>query len=212
MGRFSAAVSVWRQGGTRFACLPRRGLLTPNLGQDISDGIQLGREPQRARWPAPGPMVNDYGPSFNALLKYVEGDHTALRLFVSRSQLNLQRTYRQGLFMPAPGAQQPMYINERFVLDFEKRWGSTQSWGQLTFRPAILVFGHDMRSQSVAAPFYQRGRPARTSTSSTAGRDATCAWPRPWNTRSICPTLVPSSRSRWWPACSRNTTSPPTTR
>jgi outer membrane receptor protein involved in Fe transport len=153
-GSAFVALSLWRQDGTPFAADPGQDVLTPSLSQDISDGIQAG-ENLTAPLAGGRPRVNAYGPSFNVFLKYERGDNAALRLFLSRSQLNLQRTYRQALFSPLPGTQTPLYINERLVLDFEKRWGTTSGRGRLTFRPAILAFGHDMRSQSVLPPFYE---------------------------------------------------------
>jgi hypothetical protein len=50
----------------------------------------------------------------------------------------------------------PSYINDRFVVDLEKRWGSTDQAGQLTFRPSVLLFGHQMRAQAVMPNFYAK--------------------------------------------------------
>jgi outer membrane receptor protein involved in Fe transport len=151
-GSFYASVSLWRQGGTSFAAAPSEDLLTPSLGQNISDGIQTG---ENLTAPLAGAQVrvNEYGPSFNAFLKYESRNSSALRLFLSRSQLNLQRNYRQGLYEPGLHTQRPLYINERLVLDYEKHWGRAADTGRLTFRPAFLAFGHDLRAQNVSPAF-----------------------------------------------------------
>ena len=59
------------------------------------------------------------------------------------------------------------------MVDFEKRWGSTAGkTGGLTFRPAFLAFGHDLRSQTVAPPFFDAAERENTpAVSRWSGRD-----------------------------------------
>jgi outer membrane receptor for ferrienterochelin and colicin len=152
-GGFQASGSFFRQNGTRFGASTGEDVLAPSLGQNISDGIQPG---ENLNGPLAGarPSVNRYGPSFNLFMKYQHEDGSAVRLLLSRTQLEMQRTSRQGLFIDDGHIQRPTYVNERMVLDVEKRWGHADTWGQLTVRPSVLVFGHEMRSQTIAPPYY----------------------------------------------------------
>jgi outer membrane receptor protein involved in Fe transport len=152
-GGFSAAASFWRQDGTGFAASPREDVLAPTLGQNISDGLQPG---ENLTGPMSGakPSVNRYGPSFDIFMKYQHDEGSALRLGVTRSELQMQRTARQGLFLDGSGPQRPRYILERLVLDGEKHWGKIDGLGQITFRPSFLMVGHDMRSETVDPLFY----------------------------------------------------------
>lgn len=151
---FFASGSFWRQNGTRTDAVPGEDVLAPSLGQNISDGIQPG---ENLTGPLAGvrPSINRYGPSFNVFLKYQQADGSAIRLLVTRTQLEMQRTSRQGLFINDGQIQRPFYVNERLVLDAEKRWGQAGGWGQLTLRPSLLVFGHEMRSQIIAPQYYE---------------------------------------------------------
>jgi outer membrane receptor protein involved in Fe transport len=151
---FVASASFWRQNGTRFGTAPGEDVLAPSLGQNISDGIQPG---ENLNGPLAGarPSVNRYGPSFSAFMKYQHGDGSAVRLLVTRTQLETQRTSRQGLFINDGQIQRPFYVTERVVLDGEKRWGNLGDWGQLTLRPSLLVFGHEMRSQTISPLYYE---------------------------------------------------------
>jgi outer membrane receptor protein involved in Fe transport len=151
---FVVSASFWRQNGTRTSAAPGEDVLAPSLGQNISDGIQPG---ENLTGPLAGvrPSINRYGPSFNVFMKYQQEDGSAVRLLVNRTQLEMQRTARQGLFINDGQIQRPFYVNERMVLDVEKRWGRTDGWGQLTLRPSLLVFGHEMRSQVVAPQYYE---------------------------------------------------------
>jgi outer membrane receptor protein involved in Fe transport len=153
-GSFYASGSFWRQNGTRFGAATGEDVLAPSLGQNIADGIQPG---ENLTGPLAGarPSVNRYGPSFNVFMKYQHEDGSAVRLLVTRTQLEMQRTSRQGLFINDGHIQRPTYVNERMVLDVEKRWGHTDGWGRLTVRPSVLVFGHEMRSQTISPLFYE---------------------------------------------------------
>jgi outer membrane receptor protein involved in Fe transport len=170
-GGFFASASFWRQNGTRTDAAPGEDVLAPSLGQNISDGIQRG---ENLTGPLAGvrPSINRYGPSFNVFMKYQQEDGSAVRLLVTRTQLEMQRTSRQGLFINDGQIQRPFYVNERLVLDVEKRWGHSDGWGQLTLRPSLLVFGHEMRSQTIAPIYYadttREGTPVVTGWS---GRD-----------------------------------------
>ena len=149
------SVSFWRQDGTRLPISPTEDVLAPTLGQNISDGIQPG---ENLTGPLAGASaaVNGYAPSFSAFLKYQHADRAAVRLLVSRTELEIQRTHRQGLFVDGTGdLQRPSYINERLVLDLETRWGDVDTWGQITLRPSLLGFGHELRSQTVMPPYYE---------------------------------------------------------
>jgi outer membrane receptor protein involved in Fe transport len=152
-GSFYAAGSIWRQGGTSFSAAPGEDVLVPSLGQNISDGIQAG---ENLTGPLVGarPGVNSYGPSYNLFMKYQQPDGSAIRLLIAQTDLHLQRTSRQGLYDPDQVPQQPHYINDRIVLDLEKRWGHADSVGQFTFRPSVLLFGHEMRSQVISPAYY----------------------------------------------------------
>jgi outer membrane receptor protein involved in Fe transport len=152
-GGFFASASFWRQNGTRTGTSPGEDVLAPSLGQNISDGIQPG---ENLTGPLAGarPSVNRYGPSFSAFMKYQQEDGSAIRLLVSRTQLEMQRTARQGLFINDGKIERPFYANGRLVLDVEKHWGHTDGWGQLTLRPSLLIFGHEMRSQTISPLYY----------------------------------------------------------
>jgi outer membrane receptor protein involved in Fe transport len=150
---FFGAASFWLQGGTPLAAPPTQDVLIPTLGQNISDGIQAGENLTAPRHGATAD-VGGYGPSFNTFLKYQHDPTLTLRLFISRSQRLLQRTYRDALFTAEPSTQTPYFINERVALDMEKRWGAATERGQVTFRPSALLFGHELRSQVVAPMFY----------------------------------------------------------
>jgi outer membrane receptor protein involved in Fe transport len=147
------AATFWRQDGTRFPMSPEEDILIPAAGQNTADGIQPG-ENLTAPFAGADVLVNGYDPSYNVFLKYQHEDGSAVRLFAARSTLRLQRGHRQSFFVNQPQTEQPTYVNERFVLDVEKRWGKTDESGQLTFRPSLLLFGHQMRAQSVLPSFY----------------------------------------------------------
>jgi outer membrane receptor protein involved in Fe transport len=151
---FVASASFWRQNGTRFGAGTGEDVLAPSLGQNISDGIQPG---ENLTGPLAGvrPSINRYGPSFNAFMKYQQEDGSAIRLLVNRTQLEMQRTARQGLFINDGQIERPFYANGRLVLDGEKRWGRSDAWGQLTLRPSLLIFAHEMRSQVIAPQYYE---------------------------------------------------------
>jgi outer membrane receptor protein involved in Fe transport len=168
---FYTAFTFWTQGGSRFGVSPTEDVLTPSLGQNIADGIQPG---ENLSGPLAGAAatVNRYGPSFNALLKYQHSDGSTLRLFIARTESHLQRTYRQGLFIPDASTQAPIYVNERLVLDFEKKWGHAEKRGEVTLRLPLLVFGHDMRSQSITPAYYEAaGREGTPLVYRWSGRD-----------------------------------------
>jgi len=150
---FTLSGSFWRQDGTTFSASPGEDVLAPSLGQNISDGVQRG---ENLTFPLVGahPGVNRYGPSFNVFSKYQHDDGSAVRLLVTHTELYLQRTARQGLFNEGDLVQAPLYTNERLVLDVEKKWGKTDDTGQLTFRPSILIFNHDTRSQTIPPAGY----------------------------------------------------------
>jgi outer membrane cobalamin receptor len=152
-GSFFASGSFWRQNGTRASTSPGEDVLAPSLGQNISDGIQPG---ENLTGPLAGarPSVNRYGPSFNVFMKYQQEDG-AIRLLLTRTQLEMQRTSRQGLFINDGEIQRPMYVNERMVLDVEKHFGRLDGWGQLTVRPSLLLFGHEMKSQTISPLYYE---------------------------------------------------------
>jgi outer membrane cobalamin receptor len=152
-GSFVASASFWRQNGTRASVAPGEDVLAPSLGQNISDGIQPG---ENLNGPLVGvrPSVNRYGPSFNVFMKYQQEDGSAVRLLVTHTQLEMQRTSRQGLFINDGQIQRPFYVNERLVLDAEKHIGHSDGRGQLTLRPSVLVFGHEMRSQTIMPLYY----------------------------------------------------------
>jgi outer membrane receptor protein involved in Fe transport len=152
-GSFQATASFWRQNGTRASVSPGEDVLVPSLGQNISDGIQPG---ENLTGPLAGvrPSVNRYGPSFNTFMKYEE-DNLAVRFLVTRTQLEMQRTSRQGLFINDGQIQRPLYVNQRMVFDLEKRFGHTDGWGRLTVRPSVLLFDHEMRSQTIAPNYYE---------------------------------------------------------
>ncbi len=147
------SATFWRQGGTRFLLTPAEDILTPASGQNTSDGIQPG-ENLTAPFSGAKAGVNGYGPSYNIFFKYQHDDGSAVRLLAVRNDLTLQRTHRQSFFVDQPQTQRPQYVSERFVLDVEKRWGRTDRSGQLTLRPALLLFGHEMRSQAIMPQFY----------------------------------------------------------
>ncbi len=151
----TGSATFWRQDGTRFPLQPDEDILIPAAGQNTADGIQPG---ENLTSPFAGVQggVNGYEPSYNVFLKYQHDDGSAVRLFAARSALRLQRSHRQSFFVDQPQTQVPTYINDRFVLDVEKRWGSTDQAGQLTFRPSLLLFGHQMRAQSVMPQFYAK--------------------------------------------------------
>jgi outer membrane receptor protein involved in Fe transport len=170
-GGFTGAASFWRQDGTHFTASPGEDVLTPTLGQNISDGIQPG---ENLTGPLSGasPSVNRYGPSFDVFMKYQHEDGSAVRLAAARTELQLQRTARQGLYFDDSGPQRPRYIVERLVLDGEKHWGRTDGRGQITLRPSLLIFGHDMRSQTVDPRFYlETVREVTSVVSAWSGRD-----------------------------------------
>jgi outer membrane receptor protein involved in Fe transport len=170
-GGFVASASFWRQNGTRTDAAPGEDVLAPSLGQNISDGIQPG---ENLTGPLAGvrPSVNRYGPSFNVFMKYQHEDGSAIRLLVTRTQLEMQRTSRQSLFINDGQIQRPYYINERLVLDVEKHLGRTDGRGQLTLRPSLLVFGHEMRSQTISPLYYDAAdREGTPVVSGWSGRD-----------------------------------------
>ncbi|MGA9522573.1 MAG: TonB-dependent receptor [Myxococcaceae bacterium] len=150
---FYAAASFWRHDGTPFTASAREDVLTPSQGQNISDGIQAGENLTQPRAHAPV-AVNRYGPSFNVFVKYKHDDSSAVRLLVARNEYHLPRTYRQAFFSPGVGTQTPQYSTERLVLDVEKKWGSRDGAGELTFRPSFMSITHDMRSQGISPEFY----------------------------------------------------------
>jgi outer membrane receptor protein involved in Fe transport len=147
------SATFWQQDGTRFAVSPAEDILTPTSGQDTSNGIQAG-ENLTAPFAGAQAGVNGYGPSYNVFLKYQHDDASAVRLLVARNAFTLQRTHRQSLFVPQAQTQTPEYISERLVLDVEKRWGRIDRNGQVTLRPSLLLFGHEMRAQSILPQFY----------------------------------------------------------
>jgi outer membrane receptor protein involved in Fe transport len=147
------SASFWQQDGTRFLLSPSEDFLTPAAGQNTADGIQPG-ENLTAPFVGARAGVNGYGPSYNVFLKYQHDDGSAVRLLAARSAQILQRTHRQSFFVPQQQTQTPQYITERFVLDVEKRWGRTDQNGQVTLRPSLLLFGHEMRSQAIMPQFY----------------------------------------------------------
>jgi outer membrane receptor protein involved in Fe transport len=150
---FYLSGSFWRQDGTPFPVGPGEDVLAPSLGQNISDGIQRG---ENLSVPLTGvsPGVNRYGPSFNLFFKYQHDDGSAVRVLVTHTSLYPQRTARQGLFAPGDVVQTPLNTNEKLVLDYEKKWGKADEIGELTFRPSLLIFNHDTRSQTVAPANY----------------------------------------------------------
>ena len=148
------AASFWRQDGTRFAADPARGRADRRARGQHLGRHPARREPDRARRPGPGPQVNGYGPSFNLFLKYQHDDGSSLRVLAVRGESHLQRTHRQSLYLEQPHTQPPVYVNQRLLFDLEKRWGDSRTWGQLTLRPTLLLFGHELRSQAVAPAFY----------------------------------------------------------
>ena len=145
--------TFWQQEGTAFPAFPAEDVLTPASGQNTADGIQAG-ENLTAPFADALVGVNGYAPSYNVFLKYQHEDGSAVRLLAARSALYLQRTHRQSFFVNEPQTQRPYYASERFVVDLEKRWGKTEESGQVTFRPSLILFGHEMRSQAVMPPFY----------------------------------------------------------
>jgi outer membrane cobalamin receptor len=170
-GGFSASASFWRQDGTPFSAAPGEDVLAPTLGQNISDGLQPG---ENLTGPLIGasPSVNRYGPSIDIFMKYQHDEGSAVRLGVTRTELQMQRTARQSLYLDDSGPQRPRYILERLVLDAEKHWGRTDGLGQITFRPSLLIVGHDMRSETVDPRFYMDAtREVASVVSGWSGRD-----------------------------------------
>ena len=161
------SATFWRQDGTRFPLTAGEDILTPASGQNTSDGIQPG-ENLTAPFAGAQAEINGYAPSYNVFFKYQHDDGSAVRLLAARSTLTLQRTHRQSFYLPQAQTQTPQYVSERFVLDVEKRWGKVDRWGQVTFRPSLLLFGHELRSQSVMPQFYP--------TASAEGTPVIYAW------------------------------------
>jgi len=96
------------------------------------------------------------GPSIDLFAKYQQGNTFALRLGFSRADSYLQRGLRQTLVNRAKELQAPRYTTHRLVLDLERHVGDKSELGELTVRPAVTVFMHDMRSPLIPRRSYDR--------------------------------------------------------
>ena len=155
-----ASAAFWRSSGTSWTGSPTEDVLSPKLGQNISDGLQPGENLTAPQVGVPT-NVNAYGPSFDLFLKYDERQRFTIRANLSRNEFHMQRTYRQALIDADAELQPPSYVRDRFLADVTWRFG-TPAEGELLVRPWFGMFGHDMRSQRISRLFFDEAAAENT--------------------------------------------------
>lgn len=157
-GELVASASFRGAQGTRWHVDGSEDVLIPTLGQNISDGIQSGENLTSPR-PVTAVRTNRLGPSFDLFLKYRRDRDWVLRANLAQHELYLQRTHRQALVDARTELQPPVNLTRRLVVDLTRSFGSRTGQGELRLRPSLVYVDHDMRSQTVAADFFDRAAP-----------------------------------------------------
>ncbi|MBW2699609.1 MAG: TonB-dependent receptor [Deltaproteobacteria bacterium] len=175
--RFEDGSSLYLSGtfmqshGTRHLVPGQEDILLPLYGQNLADAMQEGENLTQPRGTTPV-WVNHYGPSYETLLKYKRPDDWTFRIGSARKHFHPQRASNQSLLDVVAQSQRPVRIDTRTFIDLAKSWGSSSEYGRFTFRPSILHFGHQERSQLIAEEFFDlAAEEAQTSIQNWSGEE-----------------------------------------